>query len=82
MGISGWLADHVFEPAFSNSQEWGGRTFWGVFGIGPGSGLSIMITLSGIMVALVGAVGLLSKRIKYVESELPDFDEVDQSSQA
>ncbi len=81
MGISGWLADHVFEPAFSNSQEWGGRIFGGLFGIGPGSGLSMMIALSGILVALVGAAGLLSNRIKNVETELPDFDDVDNSDQ-
>lgn len=82
MGISGWLADHVFEPAFSNSQAWGSRLFGGLFGVGPGSGLSLMIALSGLMVAMVGAVGLLSKRIKYVETELPDYDEVDQSGQS
>jgi len=76
MGISGWLADRFFEPAFASSQAWGGRLFGGIFGVGPGSGLSMMIALSGIMVALVGAVGLLSKRIKYVETEIPDHDEV------
>jgi len=76
MGLSGWLADHVFEPAFSNTKEWGGRIFGLVFGVGPGSGLSMMIAISGMMVTLVGIAGLISKPIQNVESELPDFDEV------
>ena len=75
MGLSGWLADHVFEPAFSNTKEWGGRIFGLVFGVGPGSGLSMMIAISGMMVTLVGIAGLISKRIKFVESEIPDFNE-------
>jgi len=79
MGISGWLADRVFEPAFANPQSWGSRLFGGLFGIGPGSGLSMMIALSGLLVALTGAAGLLSKRIRNVETELPDFDEGERS---
>ena len=82
LGISGWLADNVFEPAFVSRQAWGGRIFGGLFGVGPGSGLSMMIALSGLLVALVGAAGLLNRRIRNVETELPDFDEGDLSDQS
>jgi len=75
MGLSGWLAEQVFEPAFSSSQEWGGRIFGWLFGVGPGSGLSMMIAISGLMVALVGIAGLISKPIQNVETALPDFEE-------
>jgi hypothetical protein len=36
-----------------------------------------MIAISGIMVALVGLVGLLSPSIRNVERDLPDFESGD-----
>lgn len=80
MGISGWLADSVFEPAFTTADVWGGRLLGGVFGIGPGSGLSMMIAISGILVALVGLSGLLFPEILHVESSLLDYDEITEKS--
>jgi MFS family permease len=72
MALSGWLGDHVFEPAFATEQGWGGRTFGFLVGTGPGAGLSMMIVISGIMVALVGLAGTFFKDIRNVEDALPD----------
>ena len=80
MGISGWMADTVFEPAFATADVWGGRLLGGVFGIGPGSGLSMMIAISGILVTLVGLSGLLFPEILHVESSLMDYDEITKNS--
>lgn len=78
MGLSGWLGDAVFEPAFSSPQSWIGRVFSPVLGSGPGAGLSLMISLSGILVTLVGLSGLLMPAIMNVEISLPDHDDADQ----
>ncbi|MBG0784163.1 MAG: MFS transporter [Anaerolineaceae bacterium] len=77
LGLSGWLADHVFEPGFATAEAWGSKTLGWLVGTGPGAGLSLMIAISGIMVALVGLVGLLSPSIRNVERDLPDFESGD-----
>ncbi len=82
MGLSGWMADHVFEPAFASPVEWGSRLFGGVFGTGPGAGLSMMMAISGLLVALVGVLGLFSSPIRQVEMHLPDFDPKEDRSAA
>jgi len=74
MGFSGWLADTVFEPAFASGEEWGGRLFGFLVGTGQGAGLSMMIAISGVLVALVGFTGMFFKDIREVESLLPDHD--------
>jgi len=77
MAVSGWLADHVFEPAFATDEGWGARSFGLIFGIGEGAGLSMMIAISGVMVTLVGLSGFFSSKILDVESNLPDHDEME-----
>jgi len=79
MALSGWLADSVFEPAFQSGTGWLPRTFGGIVGVGPGSGMSLMIVFSGLLVALVGFIGTFSKPIRDVETELPDYDSVEES---
>ncbi len=74
MAVSGWLADHCFEPAFASSANWGVRLFGSIFGSGDGAGFSMMIAISGIMLTLVGLSGFLNHDILYVESDLPDHD--------
>ncbi len=76
MALSGWLGDHVFEPAFNETGGWGVRFFEGVFGSGPGAGLSMMIAISGLMVTLVGLTGFIWPEIRQVEDHLPDYDEM------
>jgi MFS family permease len=79
MWISGWLADDVFEPAFKSSGGWGTRLFASIFGAGEGAGLSMMIAISGVMVALVSLIGFTNREILCVETKLPDYDEVEES---
>lgn len=79
MALSGWLADSVFEPAFQSGTGWLPRTFGGIVDVGPGSGMSLMIVFSGLLVALVGFIGTFSKPIREVEAELPDYDSVEES---
>ena len=74
MAFSGWMADNVFEPGFGSPEAWGSRVFGWLVGTGPGAGLSLMIAISGIMVAVVGLIGLSSPSVRHVERDLPDFD--------
>jgi MFS transporter, DHA3 family, macrolide efflux protein len=74
MALSGWLADAVFEPAFQHPEAWGSRLFGFLVGTGKGAGLSLLIVLSGALVALVAVLGWLFPKIRQVESHLPDYD--------
>jgi MFS transporter, DHA3 family, macrolide efflux protein len=78
MWLSGGLADNVFEPAFNVQGGWGTRLFAPVFGSGEGAGLSMMIAISGVMVALVSLFGFANSEILCVESKLPDYDDADE----
>lgn len=77
MGLSGWLADYAFEPGFATEQAWGSRIFGSLVGTGPGAGFSLMIAMSGVLVALVGFVGLFLPHIQSVETDLPDYEPAD-----
>ncbi len=46
----------------------------GLVGSGPGAGMSLMIAMSGILVAAVGITGTFFKAIRNVEIDLPDYD--------
>ena len=74
MGFSGWLADAVFEPAFQTADGWGTRLFGNLVGSGPGAGMSLMIAMSGILVATVAIIGTFFRSIRDVETDLPDYD--------
>ena len=78
MAMSGWLADAVFEPAFQSAEGWGTRLFSGLVGSGAGAGMSLMIAMSGILVAAVGITGTFFRKIRDVETDLPDYDAGDQ----
>lgn len=79
MGLSGWLADSVFEPALQNATSWGARTFGAIVGVGPGSGMSLMIAISGLLVALVGVIATFFRPIREVETQLPDYDTIEEA---
>ena len=74
MGLSGWLAESVFEPAFQKADAWGSQFLVEVFGTGPGAGYAMMIALSGLLVAAVGALGFLNRSVLRIEATLPDHD--------
>jgi MFS transporter, DHA3 family, macrolide efflux protein len=75
MGLSGWLAENFFDPAFQMDQGWGARLLADIFGTGPGAGFSMMIALSGLLVALSGTMGFFSKEVRDIEAILPDYDQ-------
>ncbi|HWQ04731.1 MAG TPA: MFS transporter [Longilinea sp.] len=73
MLVVGPLADKIFEPGMQN----GGMlmaVFGGFFGNHAGSGMALMITVCGILMALVGTVGYLLRRVRNVELLIPDHD--------
>ncbi len=74
MGITGPLADIVFEPAMNNDSHWMARVLGPIFGTSPGSGMSVVIFLSGILVVIVGIGAYRFSQIREVESIIPDHN--------
>jgi MFS family permease len=77
MAVAGPLADRVFEPAMSSEGSWLGRLLGPVFGLGPGAGMSILISISGILVLCVGLGAYRNRLVLHVEELIPDHDEED-----
>jgi MFS family permease len=75
MAVAGPLADQVFEPAMAEGTHWLHRFLSPIFGTSPGSGMSVLIFLSGILVLGVGLGAYRFKIIKDVEALVPDHQE-------
>lgn len=71
--FAGPLADRVFEPAMQ-SDTWLAAVFGPLVGTGAGSGMSLMVFLSGLLGVAVGLVGYMVPAVRNVEDILPDFD--------
>ena len=82
LGLSGWLAESVIEPAFQRPEGWGSRLFGGLFGTGPGAGFAMMIALSGLLVSVTGALGFFNRAVLGIETMLPDHDSASSSDPA
>lgn len=72
--IAGPLADYVFEPAFQPGGSLA-SSFGSIFGVGPGSGMAMMIFLFNLLVVISGLSGYLFPAIRNAERILPDHDE-------
>jgi len=72
--IGGTLADYVLEPAMRTQSGALARLFGPFFGIGPGTGMSLLIALGGVGGLLVGLSGYLVPAIRQADSLLPDHD--------
>lgn len=70
--IAGPLADFVFEPAMRTSSLLSSSFGW-LTGVGPGTGMSLIIIFSGIGAMLVGVGGYAFRSIREAEEILPDF---------
>jgi MFS family permease len=70
--MAGPLADHVFEPLMSDATGLAAS----VLGSGDGSGMSLLIFISGVLGALVSVAGYASRSVRDIEDILPDHDEV------
>lgn len=77
MAAAGPLADRVFEPAMSGQGSWLSRLLGPIFGTGPGAGMAIIITISGILVLCVGLGAYRNRLVLHVEELIPDHDEED-----
>ncbi len=71
--IAGAAADYILEPAMRSGRGLA-LVFGGLFGTGPGSGMGLLIALSGILAAAVALGGYLVPAIRDAEDRLPDYD--------
>ncbi|HEX2906502.1 MAG TPA: MFS transporter [Phototrophicaceae bacterium] len=69
--LAGPLADNLFEPLMSAGGGLAG-TFGPIFGVGPGRGLGLLITLLGLLSAAAALSAYFFPRIRRVEADLPD----------
>jgi MFS family permease len=74
MVIAGPLADFVFEPAMQADGAFSDSLGW-LFGIGPGAGMGVVISLSGLIAVAIGIVGYTIPAIYHAETLLLDHDQ-------
>jgi MFS family permease len=71
--LAGILADRVFEPAMHTSTGTS-QVFEWLVGVGPGTGMSLLMVFSGICGLLVTLSGYFVPAVRNVEEALPDHD--------
>ncbi len=76
MAVAGPLADQLFEPAMATTQSWLGAQFGWISGTGPGTGMSLILLICGVLTVLVIVFALTNPNIRNVETIIPDHDEV------
>lgn len=76
--IAGQLADRLFEPSMKVAESPLSQLLGGVFQVGPGSGMSALITLSGLLTMAVGLLAYTFPRVRDVETLMPDHDQAAQ----
>ncbi len=74
--IAGVLADNVTEPAM-RSNTWLSRTFGGVVGTGPGTGMALHFLLAGVLYLVVIGIAWFIPAVRDVETILPDHDQLE-----
>jgi DHA3 family macrolide efflux protein-like MFS transporter len=75
MLLGGVLADRVMEPAFKPGGFFA-PTLGKFFGTVQGSGMSLMIAISAILIVFVGLFGYLIPAIRNIEDIIPDHDQM------
>lgn len=73
--IAGTMADFVLEPAMRTQSNLA-TTFGWLVGVGPGTGMSLLMFLCGIGGLLIGLAGYLFPAIRNAEDLLPDHDQL------
>jgi hypothetical protein len=73
--LAGPLADGVFNPLLAQQGELAGSVGQ-MIGVGPGRGIGLMYIVMGLLALLTAVVGCVSPRLRAVEHELPDANEV------
>nr|MDJ0954444.1 MFS transporter [Acidimicrobiia bacterium] len=76
--MAGPLADGVFEPLL---QEGGALadTVGAVIGVGPGRGIAFLFIILGGLSIVFTLIAYLYPRLRNLEDEIPDFDQVDEA---
>lgn len=72
--VAGLIADRVTEPAMSGGT-WLARTFTGITGGGPGSGMSLQFVAAGLIYLVFIVVALSVPAVRDVETILPDHQQ-------
>lgn len=70
--IAGPLADVVLEPAMRDPSSAMAQAFGGVFGVGPGIGMSLIMLASGVCILIAIAISSQVRAIREAETLLPD----------
>jgi MFS family permease/ribosomal protein S18 acetylase RimI-like enzyme len=73
MLLVGPLADQVFEPAMMPSGALAEQFGW-LVGTGPGSGMALMMLISGLFCSIVALIAFGIPSIRDVEKLIPDHD--------
>ncbi len=73
--IAGTLADYWLEPAMRGDGSLP-NLFGSFVGTGPGTGMGLLILLSGALCTICSIAGFFNPQIRNVESVLPDHDEL------
>lgn len=79
--LGGLLADKWVEPGM-NTTSWLSRTFGWMVGISPGSGMALIMVISGVLTSLTLLTGYLNPKIRNIESLLPDHKQPTQEEAA
>lgn len=69
--LAGPLADHVFEPLMMHDGLLS-DSLGPLFGVGSGRGIGLLITILGLLSALVALAAYFSPQIRGVEEAIPD----------
>ncbi|NMC14424.1 MAG: MFS transporter, partial [Chloroflexi bacterium] len=74
--MAGALADYVTEPAMQSST-WLARTFGGLVGNSPGSGMALQFVFAGLSyIVIVLIVFFFVPVVRNLEDQLPDHDQM------
>ena len=73
MLVAGPLADKVVEPPMRDPASGMAHLFGNAFGIGPGAGMGVLISISGLVIVVVAILGATSSRVRNAETLLPDM---------
>ena len=72
--VAGLIADKGMEPAM-RADTWLARTFTGITGGGPGSGMSLQFIAAGMIYLVFTVIALSTPAVRDVETILPDYDQ-------
>jgi hypothetical protein len=70
-GISGPLADRVFEPALAHGGAWSAM-LGNLLGTGPGRGVALMFVMLGFLLLAMTIAGWCYRPLRRLDEDVPD----------